>query len=53
MWLQGRLMSASTNVEVTRISKTMDLLKAVGAERAVAIQEMKGAPYQFLRDRAL
>ena len=47
VWLQGRLMSASTNVEVTRISKTMDLLKAVGAERAVAIQEMKGAP-QYL-----
>ena len=47
VWLQGRLMSASTNVEVTRISKTMDLLKTVGNERAVAIQDMKGAP-QYL-----
>ena len=37
VWLQGKLMSASTNVEVTRISKTMDLLKSMGAERAVTI----------------
>ena len=47
VWLQNRLMSASTNVEVTRISKTMDLLKTMGAERAAAIQDMKGAP-QYL-----
>ena len=47
VWLQDRLMSASTNIEVTRISKTMDLLKTMGAERAVAIQDMKGAP-QYL-----
>ena len=47
VWLQDRLMTASTNIEVTRISKTMDLLKTMGAERAVAIQDMKRAP-QYL-----
>lgn len=43
VWMQDQLLSAPNGTEVTRISKSMDLIKTMGAERYSNTQNVQGA----------
>ena len=47
MWMQDQLLNAPNGTEVTRISKSMDLVKTMGAERFATTQNVQGA-HQYL-----